>query len=273
MSSIAVLCRKLFVTPGGYHAWLNRTKSQHSIDDDMLLAHIIRVHKDSDEVYGYPRVHQALINQGIKCGRNRIARLMRENGIIAKMARRFKRHKHKHEHYRSTTNLLLDIDHTTAKNQVWVADVTFIRVGRHWSYLSTAMDRHTREIIGWSFSDKNDTQLVKESLLMATSSKENTPQTIFHTDQGSNYLSKQFRKTLTEQNLRISTSRKGHCWDNAFMESFYHSLKTEMVYFMKFKHLLEAITHIMNYISFYNYKRLHSGIGYITPFQMAKLAV
>ena len=197
---------------------------------------------------------------------------MRDNGIVAKMARRFKRHTHKHEHYHSTTNLLLGMKPTSGKNQVWVGDVTFIRVANKWSYLSTVMDRHTREIIGWSFSKRNDTQLVKESLLMATLSNDNTSQTIFHTDQGSNYLSKIFRKTLTEQNLRISTSRKGHCWDNAFMESFYHSLKTEMVYFMKFKHLLEAISHIMDYISFYNYKRLHSGIGYITPFQMAKLA-
>lgn len=197
---------------------------------------------------------------------------MRENGIVAKMARRFKRHTHKHEHYHSTTNLLLCMKPTSDKNQVWVGDVTFIQVANKWAYLSTVMDRHTREIIGWSFSKCNDTQLVKESLLMATLSNDNTSQTIFHTDQGSNYLSKVFRKTLTEQNLRISTSRKGHCWDNALMESFYHSLKTEMVYFMKFKHLLEAISHIMDYISFYNYKRLHSGIGYITPFQMAKLA-
>ena len=262
----------MFVTPGGYHAWLKRNKSQHSIDDALLLEHIIKTHKANREVYGYPRIHQALIAQGIKCGRNRIARLMRVNGIVAKMARRFKRHKHKHEHYRSTTNLLLDREPTSARNQVWVGDVTFIRVAGKWSYLSTVMDRHTREIIGWSFSKNNDTQLVKESLLMASSSNENTPQTIFHTDQGSNYLSKEFRRILNEQNLLISTSRRGHCWDNAFMESFYHSLKTEMVYFMKFRYLAEAIAHIMDYISFYNHKRLHSSLGYITPFQMAKLA-
>ena len=213
-----------------------------------------------------------MIGQGIKCGRNRVARLMRENGIVAKMARRFKKHLHKHEQYRSTTNLLLDREPTSAKNQVWVGDVTFIRVGGKWSYLSTVMDRHTREIIGWSFSKNNDTQLVKESLLMAVTCHENTPETIFHTDQGSVYLSKIFRKTLTAFNFRISISRRGHCWDNAFMESFYHSLKTEMVYFMKFKYLEEAIAHIMDYISFYNYKRLHSSLGYITPFQMAKLA-
>ena len=196
---------------------------------------------------------------------------MRENGIVARMARRFKRHKYKHELFRNTTNLLLDREPTSAKNQVWVGDVTFIRVGTQWSYLSTVMDRHTREIIGWSFSKNNDAQLVKESLLMAASDNENTPQTIFHSDQGAVYASKVFRKIIESFDLRVSMSRKGHCWDNAYMESFYHSLKTEMVYFMEFKHLTEAISHIMDYIGFYNYKRLHSGLGYITPFQMAKL--
>jgi len=237
----------------------------------MLLKHILKAHKESRELYGYPRIHQALLSQGIKCGRNRIARLMRENGIVAQMARRFKRHKHKHKLFRSSTNLLLDREPTNAKNQVWVGDVTFIRVGKKWTYLSTVMDRHTREIIGWSFSKSNDAQLVKESLLMATASNRNSADTIFHSDQGASYASKVFRNALVEFNFRVSMSRKGHCWDNAFMESFYHSLKTEMVYFMKFKHLTEAISHIMDYIGFYNYKRIHSGIGYITPFQMGKL--
>ena len=167
---------------------------------------------------------------------------------------------------------MLDREPTNSKNQVWVGDVTFIRVRSKWSYLSTVMDRHIREIIGWSFSKNNDAQLVKESLLMATASNRNTPQTIFHSDQGTVYASKVFRKKLEEFDLRVSMSRKGHCWDNAFMESFYHSLKTEMVYFTIFRHLTQAIAHIMDYIGLYNYKRLHSGIGYITPFQVAKLA-
>lgn len=128
------------------------------------------------------------------------------------------------------------------------------------------------KFICWSFSKNNDAQLVKESLLMATASNRNTPQTIFHSNQGTVYASKVFRKKLEEFDLRVSMSRKGHCWDNAFMESFYHSLKTEMVYFTIFRHLTQAIAHIMDYIGLYNYKRLHSGIGYITPFQVAKLA-
>lgn len=268
---MVTLCRKLGVTPGGYYAWLKRGESRRAVEDKELLAHILRIHKENRELYGYPRVHQALKHEGIKCGRNRVARLMRENGIIAKMARRFKRHKYKHELFRSSTNLLLDRKPTSKQNQVWVGDVTFIRVGRKWSYLSTVMDRHTREIIGWSVSKNNDAMLVKESLLMAISGNDHTNETIFHTDQGAVYASKVFRQTLKSFGFRVSMSRKGHCWDNAYMESFYHTLKTEMVYFMRFKHLAEAIAHIMDYIRYYNRDRLHSGLGYITPFQMTKL--
>ena len=196
---------------------------------------------------------------------------MRENGIIAKMARRFKRHTHKHEIFRSSTNLLLEREPVSAPNQVWVGDVTFIRVGNKWSYLSTVMDLFSREIIGWSVSDKNDAASVKETLIMAASNNNCTTETIFHSDQGAVYASKVYRDVLDEFNLKISMSRKGHCWDNAYMESFYHTLKTEMVYFMKFKYLAEATAHIMDYIRFYNNDRLHSGLGYITPCQMTKL--
>lgn len=265
------LCRKLGVTPGGYYAWLRRGESRRAVEDKVLLVHVLRIHKANRELYGYPRVHQALLQEGIKCGRNRVARLMRENGIIAKMTRRFKRHKYKHELFRSSTNLLLDREPTNGSNQVWVGDVTFIRVGTRWSYLSTVMDRHTREIIGWSVSKYNDAMLVKESLLMAIAGNNHTSETIFHTDQGAVYASKIFRQTLESFGFRVSMSRKGHCWDNAYMESFYHTLKTEMVYFMRFKHLAEAIAHIMDYIRYYNRDRLHSGLGYIAPFQMAKL--
>lgn len=265
------MCRKLGVTPGGYHAWLKRGLCQRKINDEALLEQIIKIHKANRELYGYPRIHQALKQLGYTCGRNRVARLMRENGIIAKMARRFKRHKHKHELFRSSTNLLLDREAVTAHNQVWVGDVTFIRVDNKWTYLSTVMDLYNREIIGWCVSKKNDAALVKETLIMAATNNKCTSDTIFHSDQGSVYASKVYRDVLSQFNLKVSMSRKGHCWDNAYMESFYHTLKTEMVYFMKFKCLTEAIAHIMDYIRYYNNERLHSSLGYITPCQMSKL--
>lgn len=266
------MCRKLGVTRGGYYAWLKREASQRKISNDLLLEKIIEVHRASHERYGYPRIHQALQQEGIICGRNRIARIMRDNGISARMARRFKRHSHRHELFRSSTNLLLDKGPTTGPNQVWVGDITYIRVGSRWSYLSTVMDRHTRQIIGWSFSEERSAALVKEALLMAIEVNKPTTETIFHSDQGSEYASKEYRQVLEEIGLQVSMSRKGHCWDNAYMESFYHTLKTEMVYFHKFSHLAEATAYIMEYIHFYNNERLHSGLNYRTPNEAARKA-
>jgi len=196
---------------------------------------------------------------------------MRENGIAAKMARRFKRHTHKHELFRSSTNLLLHRDPVSKPNEVWVGDVTYIRVGRKWSYLSTVMDLYSRRIIGWCFSRERNAALVKESLLMACEESTPTSATIFHSDQGSEYASKEYRKVLENSGLMVSMSRKGHCWDNAYMESFYHTLKTEMVYFQKFRHLMEATAYIMDYIRFYNNERMHSGLSCQTPDQAEML--
>ena len=265
------MCRKLGVSRGGYYAWRKRGKSRRRIEDDQLLEQIVTVHKESREIYGYPRVHEALKQAGIVCGKNRVARLMRENGIAAKMARRFRRHSHRHELFRGTTNLLLVRDPVTAPNQVWVGDVTYIRVGRKWSYLSTVMDLYSRQIIGWCFSMERTAAMVRESLLMACEGNRPSEETIFHSDQGSEYASKEYRRVLEDLGLRVSMSRKGHCWDNAHMESFFHTLKTEMVYFQRFRHLVEAIAYIMDYIQFYNGERLHSRLGYRTPNQAAAI--
>ncbi|RRQ22629.1 IS3 family transposase [Thiohalobacter thiocyanaticus] len=264
-SSVAALCRKLGVTRGGFYAWRNRGQCQRRVEDEALLEQIIQVHRKSQGRYGYPRVHQALRQNDILCGRNRVARLMRENGIAAKMARRFRRHRHRHHLFRDSTNLLLDREPTTGANQVWVGDITFISVDGKWSYLSTVMDRHTRQIIGWSFAKDRSAALVREALLMAVQAHAPTADTIFHSDQGCEYASKEYRRVLESFGLRVSMSRKGHCWDNAYMESFFHTLKTEMIYFQKFKTLEEATAYIIDYVRFYNSERLHSGLNYRTP--------
>lgn len=244
---------------------MKREKSQRQIQDDALVDEIRKVHKKSRQSYGYPRVHAALRRTGIICGRNRVARLMRDNGIIGKKARRFKRHAHRHQRMWGSKNLLLEQDVPTARNQVWVGDITFIRVGKEWSYLSVVMDRYSREIIGWSFNRNRSAELVRESLLMATTDNPVQPGLIFHSDQGTEYASRVYMDTLEKEGIAGSMSRKGHCWDNAHMESFFQSLKTEMVYFNQFKTLEEATAYIMDYIRFYNHERLHSGIGYTSP--------
>ena len=217
-------------------------------------------------------MHKELNRRDIPCGQNRVAAIMRDYGIKARMARRFKRHSHRHHLFRGTTNLLLDRDPVKKPNEVWVCDVTYIRVKQHWNYLCTVMDLYTRKIIGWHLSKDQDTNLVREAVLMALHDYTPRKETIFHTDQGVEFANKAIRKFLTESGLKASLSRKGHCWDNATMESFYHSLKTEMVYFHKFKTLTEATSYLIDYMYFYNHNRLHSGLGYYTPVEYEQRA-
>lgn len=198
---------------------------------------------------------------------------MRDNGVIARMAKRFKPRNRHYEHYRGTPNRLLDQPPVTARNQVWVGDLTYIRVNRHWAYLAVVMDLYTRKIIGWAFGDNRTPELAMEALNMAISlQRVDNGGTIFHSDQGIEYAANRYRRFACDAGLCLSMSRKGCCWDNAFMESFFHSLKTEMVYFQKFKSIQEATSYMMDYISFYNGKRLHSGIGYVPPNTYEKLA-
>jgi len=259
------------VSGGGYYAWKNRAKSRRQISDELLLEKIVSIHAASRETYGYPRVHAQLKREGEQCGRHRVARIMRTNGIKSKGARRFKRHSHRHHLYHDTRNLLLERGAPTGPNQVWAGDVTYIRVGKEWQYLSTVLDIYTRKVIGWHFSTVRDTALVSEALHMALADHRPTTETIFHSDQGVEYVNKAYRNLLAELNLTASISRKGHCWDNAVMESFFHTLKIEMVYFQQFKDIKEAIAYIMDYIYFYNHNRLHSSLNYQTPneFEMA----
>ncbi len=240
--------------------------------DEALLERIVEVYEENRQVYGYPRIHETIRGEGIVCGRNRIARIMRENGIVAKIARRFRRHSHLHGLFHNATNLLLTREPVDAPGQVWVGDTTYIRVGTKWTYLSAVMDLYTREIIGWSLGKQHSAPLVCEALRMAYAHRPPEADAIFHSDQGTENVSNAVRDVLAELGLRVSISRKGHCWDNAYMESFFHTLKTEMVHFKQFSTLEEAIAHIMDYLRFYNRQRIHSGLGYLTPQGMANLA-
>lgn len=230
------------------------------------------IHANSRECYGYPRVHAALKQRGIVCGKHRVARIMRENGIVGKKAKRFKKHSHRHHLMQNSKNLLLNRALVTRKNEVWVGDITFIRIDKDWSYLSVVMDLYTRKIIGWTFEKERSAELVAESLVMAANDNKYTSETIFHSDQGSEYASRHYLKTLSNRSIKGSMSRKGHCWDNAHMESFFHTLKTEMIYFNYFKTLEEATAYIIDYIHFYNNERLHSSLGYKCPAEYERIA-
>ena len=266
------MCAKLFVTPGGYYAWLKRKPSQRSKNNQALLREIKRAHKASRECYGYPRIHAKLNQEGIRCGRHRVARLMRENDIKGKKFRRYRKHRHQHHIADNSANLLRKQAPVTAANQVWVGDMTFVRVGNEWAFLSVVMDLYSRKILGWTFAKERSAELVSSTVHKAATAHACTPETICHTDQGSEYTSHLYINTLKHFNLKMSMSRKGHCWDNANMESFFHTLKTEMIYFNKFNTLKEAKHHIVDYINFYNNERIHSGINYLTPVLCEKQA-
>jgi len=259
------LCRKLGISRGGYYAWKKRAESPQRKANRALLEKIVDIHQKNRETYGYPRVFNALRQCGETCGRHRVARLMRENNIVAKMFRRFRKHSHQHHLLWEPRNLLLNREPVSQPNEVWVCDVTYIRVGKYWNYLCTVMDLHTREIIGWHFSRKCNAQLAKEAVLMALQDHRPREGTIFHTDRGSEFANKELNAVLNKHNLLVSKSRKGCCWDNANMESFYHTLKTEMVYFHRFRNLVEATAYIMDYLRFYNHDRLHSSLDYRSP--------
>ena len=176
---MAALCRKLGVSRSGYYAWRNRDVSERELQDLQLLPVVQQIFTASRETYGYPRIHAALKTAGIHCGRHRIARIMRENGLKARMARRFKYHRHRDYLFAETPNLLLDLPPVTAPNQVWVGDVSYIRVRGKWSYIAIVMDHYTRRIIGWSFSISHDAALTREALLMAVHTSPPTTHTIF----------------------------------------------------------------------------------------------
>lgn len=198
--------------------------------------------------------------------------MMHDYNIKAKMARRFKRHSHRHHLIRDPENLLLGRGPATCANEVWVCDVTYIRAGKDWNYLCTIMDLYTRKIIGWYFAKSLDATVARETLLMALQDHNPLSGAIFHTDRGVEFANKELKALLDKNHLAISKSRKGCCWDNANMESFYHTLKTEMVYFHQFANLTEATAYIMEYIHFYNHDRLHSGLNYETPVAYEALA-
>ncbi|NNC99281.1 MAG: IS3 family transposase [Gammaproteobacteria bacterium] len=228
------------------------------------------IHQGSRETYVYPRVYEALKRLKIQCGRNRIARIMREYGIKSKMSRRCRKHRHRHYLIHDPKNLLLNRPPPKVCNEVWVCDVTYIRVADDWNYLCTIMDLYSRKIIGWHFAPRLTKDVAYEALMMALEDNQPGDDAIFHTDRGVEFSTKYLKEALDRHGLRASKGRAGCCWDNAAMESFYHTLKTEMVYFQAFKNLVEAVAYIMDYLRFYNNDRLHSSLQYRSPEEFAK---
>jgi len=271
---VTIMCSVLGVSPAGYYAWRSRPESPRSAANRGILNDIERVHRGSRRCYGSPRVHAELQAQGRGVSRGRIERLMRRHGIRAIMARPRRVRTTDSRHDLPIAPNLLDRSFiAAAPNQIWLADITYIETDQGWLYLAAVMDLHSRRIVGWAMRDHLRTELPLAALRMAIQARRPPAGLTHHSDRGVQYASGDYRKTLQSAGFQVSMSRKADCYDNAPMESFFHTLKTELVHHSKYATRAEAQREIFAYIEgFYNRTRLHSAIGYVSPIEMERKA-
>ena len=269
------MCRVLEVSPSAYYAWRVRPESRRVREDRRLLVEFKAIHQAKREVYGSPRIHAELKALGLRLGEKRVARLMRVGGIRAKQKRKFKVTTDSRHSHPVAPNLLERDFEARAPNTKWVADITYIPTREGWLYLAAVLDLYSRIIVGWSMDGRMTRKLVLDALGMAVGRRRPGPGLLHHSDRGSQYACGDYREALTAHGMVCSMSRKGDCWDNAPMESFFHTLKTEMVNHRDYRTRGEAKADIFEYIEvFYNRSRRHSALGLIAPadYEMINLA-
>ena len=266
---ILSLCLHLEVSPSGYYAWQKRRDcpGPRALQDRALVREIEQIHSRSRQTYGSPRVVEELRKQGRRHGRNRIARLMQQEGLCGRQKRRYRVQTTDSNHDQPIApNRLAEAPKATAPNQLWVADITYIETKENWLYLAAIMDLYSRKVVGWAMSERIDTVLVLKALGMALLHRRPPANLLFHSDRGVQYASGDYRQALSQAGLIASMSRSGNCYDNAAMESFWSTLKLELVYRQDFQTRAQARTQIFDYIeSFYNRQRTHSALGYRSP--------
>ena len=267
--SIRTLCRVLAVSASGYYAWLERRSAPapRTRQNEQLSVLIQEEFKASRRTYGSPRICQALRRSGHVYGRNRIARLMRQQHLSGRPKKRYRVRTTDSRHDQPiAANALATLSAPHRINQAWVADITYIATGEGWLYLAGVMDLYSRKIIGWSMSSNLDTSLVLASWQMALLRRPAAGQLLFHSDRGCQYASAEFRQSLQHHGALASMSRKANCYDNAAMESFWSTLKLELIYRRQFATRAQAQTEIFAFIEgFYNRIRLHSSLNYLSP--------
>jgi transposase InsO family protein len=264
--SVAALCRVLEVSKSGYYDWRDRPESNRAKRHRYLLTKIRHAYLANRRVYGAPRIHAELVDHGEQVGKNTVARLMRRERIQSKVHRRFVVTTDSRHTKRPAENILARDFAASRANEKWVSDVTFIPTRKGWLYVALIMDLYSRRIVGWSMGEKHTTELIEEALKMAVSQRKDIRGVLLHSDQGVQYASGPYQQLLSRFGIVCSMSRKGNCWDNAPMESFFHSLKTECVGFEDYRSRDEARVSLFDYIElFYNRKRRHSSLGYRSP--------
>lgn len=263
---VSILCEQLGVSRSGYYAWCSRPESTRTKEDRELTRHIVAIHQRSRKTYGYPRIHAELKTKGLVCGRHRVARLMKRAGLQTCMQRLWDKSTRGKTFEHIEANQLKQDFTADQPNQRWVSDYTYIATQQGWLYVATIMDLYSRKIVGWSMSNRRNKHLTIDALKMALSQRKQAKRLVLHSDQGMEYRTAEYHQLLKENNITCSMSRKGNCLDNAAMESFYHTLKTEHVYHHQYKTREEAKRSIFEYIEcFYNRQRRHSYLNYLTP--------
>ncbi len=264
---VEVSCRVLEVSRAGYYAWRNRPTSPRQVRRQVLAARIAVVHQENRYVYGSPRIYRALKAAGEQVCENTVAKCMRELGLCARKKKKFVPQTTDSRHDHPVAQNLLDRQFTAAKpNRKWVVDITYIPTDEGWLYLAGVLDLCSRKIVGWSMTDHMRWQLVGDALAMARTQRHPPEGLLHHSDRGVQYACDDYRKLLADAGMDVSMSHKGDCWDNAVMESFWSTLKTELVHQEHYATREAARASIFEYIEvFYNRKRLHSALGYRSP--------
>lgn len=260
------MCKILEVSRSSYYKRKSKGKSKRKLENEKIILMIKEIYTESKERYGSPRITEELRRRGISCNKKRIARLMRKEGIAAKIFRKY-RLTTQSDHKRVISDNILDREFNRGRvNEVWTSDITYIRTDEGWLYLAAVMDLYSRRILGWHLDRRLESGLVEKALQNALYGRKISRGIIFHSDQGVQYASESFRGLLKTNGFIQSMSRRGNCYDNAVTESFFHTLKTELINRTKYKTREEARRSIFEYIEiFYNRKRLHSSIGYCSP--------
>lgn len=263
---VSPMCRVLEVGRSGFYAWLSRPESPRSCENRNLVVKIKALHKESRQTYGSPRVHADLKDKGYAIGRHRVARLMRENRIVSKHRKKFRVTTNSKHNHPVAGNKLQRKFSVSAPGQFWVSDITYIPTREGWLYLAITVDLFHRKVVGWAMDRWVTRWLVMRALNMAIKNGDVKPGLLHHSDRGVQYACNDFQALLETHGIECSMSRKGNCWDNAVAESFFHTLKVELIQNQNYKTRQQAQADIFEYIEvFYNRQRRHSYLDYLSP--------
>jgi len=264
--TVTLMCRVLSLSRSGFYAWRKRPVSRRDERRVLVATAVEAAYTQFKRRYGAPRLTVELNEQGVPCSLNHVAALLKERGLRARNGKGF-RYRPRTEAMTNVNDNLLGRDfEAQAPNRKWVADITYIKVGRSWLYLAAVMDLFSRRIVGWALDDHMRESLVLEALAMAVSQRDVRKGALIHSDRGVQYRGNEYQESLRAYGLRCSMSRKGNCWDNAVMESFFSRLKVELIYAENYKTVEDARSGIFEYIEmFHNRARRHSALGYVSP--------